>query len=139
MQEPLQRRAFLGPGEIPKLLLGSLTGRASDLRRIVGARRAGRIGGVFAVVSGTLAFGTAGLPAGLLGYALLCAPGLVLASRWAELSAPGYLRVSAWALSLPLLAAAAVRIAAGGGSSAGWVALAAGHVLLWHGLRGGLR
>ena len=38
------RRVFLAPNEVPGLMLGALLGESVAFRRILGARRAGRIG-----------------------------------------------------------------------------------------------
>ena len=138
MTQPLTRRAFVEWHALPGLLAGSVSGHAPRLRRIVGARRAGRYGVLLAFSSGALAFGPRELPAALLGHLLLCGLGLALGNRAARLRPRAYLRLSAWPVTLPLLLAAVLRLVPGTGSELAWVALIAGHALLWRGLRSGL-
>ena len=138
MTQPRTRRAFVEWHELPGLLAGSAWGRAPRLRRIVGARRAGRYGVLLALSSAALAFGPQDLLLAVLGHLLLCGLGLAFGNRAARLAPYAYLRLAAWPVTLPLLLAAALRLAPGAGTEFAWLALLAGHALLWRGLRSGL-
>ena len=138
MTQPRTRRTFVEWHELPGLLAGSAAGRSPQLRRIVGARRAGRYGALLGLSSGALAFGSLELPVAVLGHLCLCGIGLALANRAAKLPPLRYLRVSAWPVALPLLLAATLRLVSGTGTGFGWVALVSGHALLWRGLHSGL-
>ena len=104
----------------------------------MGARRAGRYGVLLALSSAALAFGPQDLLLAVLGHLLLCGRGLALGNRAARLAPYAYLRLAAWPVTLPLLLAAALRLAPGAGTGLAWLALVAGHALLWRGLRSGL-
>ena len=84
------RRVFISAGEVPHLLTGAVLGRPVALRRLLGARRAGRYG-----LAATLICALAALPADLLPLALIThvaasALGMLLANSEAELEVMDY-------------------------------------------------
>lgn len=130
------RRVFLQMNEVLPLLVGVARGDPVALRRVLGARRAGRIG---------LAIGLAGLLLAVprSAWPLLVALQLVAGLPGAALARPRlgflqYQRLSLWIAGSALLAAAPLRAAgipALAVSSALWFAA---HLLLWRHLRRGL-
>jgi hypothetical protein len=126
------RRAFLDARELPRLCWGALSGSDVALRRILGARRAGRVG----VLGAALALCAAVPPRDLwvmgAAHALLS-----LGSRpWlGVLGAKQQQRLVLW-LAAPLLAAAALARALGAPPLApALLALVAAHALLARHLR----
>jgi hypothetical protein len=118
----LERRVFVEANEAPALVLGALRGDPVALRRILGARRGGRIG----VVAGALALAIAAPPRAWL--ALGAAHMAVALGVWAAtrqrtgLAVREVLRVSLWP-AFPLVAlAATLRLV---WPDAAWPALAA--------------
>ena len=130
------RRVFLQNHEIPTLLAGVAQGDAVAMRRVLGARRGGRVGVALGLTGLLLAVPLAAMP-WLVGGQLLMgvAGGAVARPRlsWLE-----YERLSLWLAGAALIAVAPLRpflpevlpLAAGG-------ALAA-HLWLWRSLRRGL-
>jgi hypothetical protein len=132
------RRAFLAAEEIPRLLQGAFRGHAVTLRRLLGARRAGRIG---------LALGLLGLLAAspwpwvlplIAGHLMLAGVGLLLVRSQARLGLLDYLRLSLWTAPLWLVAAAVLRPFWPASPLASQVAIVLGHLTLLRGLRRGL-
>jgi hypothetical protein len=132
------RRSFIEWREVPGLLVHAALGRDVALRRVIGARRGGRIGAILAAVPAwlaatDLAAALAGLGA-YAGFAALTAAG----HRRSGLGGYRALRLLLWTLPGPLLAAAATR---GLGSSSRLLlplAVGVGWALLERGLRRGL-
>lgn len=134
----LPRRVFVEPAEIPRLCAGVLRGERSALRRVLGARRAGRIGAVAGLAALLLA---APWPAAPALAALHCA--LALAVGWltrasAELSAREVLRLSTWPVAPLLLLAALVRPLAPQPALPALLAILCANALLWRAVRHGL-
>ncbi len=130
------RRVFLQNREIPALLAGVTRGDAVAMRRVLGARRAGRVGVALGLAGLLLTVPLAGMPWLVGGQLLLGVPGGALGRpplSWLE-----YERLSLWLAGAALLAVAPLRpflpevlpLAIGG-------ALAA-HLWLWRCLRRGL-
>jgi hypothetical protein len=135
----VERRLFLENHEVPGLLLGSLRGERVALRRVLGARRGGRIGSALAL----LALLAASAPStGLFGAALvlwiaLCGLGRAVAHRASGLRLHEWLRLTLWTAAPALLGAALLR----GLLPSAWltlVAVAVACALSWRGVRRGL-
>jgi hypothetical protein len=134
----LTRRTFLERGEIPGLVLGALRGEATALRRILGARRAGRIGVACEAIALLVAapWPAAIALAGL--HAAIAASLSPLTRGAAGVSARESLRLAPWT-AFPLLAvAAALRPAFPDSAAAAGIAVLVGSLLLWRGLARGL-
>lgn len=136
LHSPPMRRVFLTRAEVPGLLRGVLTGDATALRRILGARRGGRYGASLAALA-TLA----AVPPAALATLVVAHLGLSLAGhfavRAADLGPRQYQRLVMWALAVPLLVSAPLRLL-GLGVLPAILAIAVGHGLLWSGLRRGI-
>lgn len=130
------RRVFLTRAEVPGLLWGALTGDATSLRRILGARRGGRYGAVLAALATLLAIPPAALAAPVLVHLGLSVAGH-FATRPPAVGPRQYQRLVMWTLAGPLLLAAPLRLLEVGVLPA-ILALALGHGLLWNGLRRGI-
>lgn len=130
------RRVYLEWREVPGLYAGALRGEPVALRRILGARKGGRIG--FAL--GGLALLAACPPDALAPLAALhVALGLsvgALTRGATGLGAREALRLSLWPAAPLLLLAAAFRPL--GSVAPALAALSCGQLLLWRGLRRGL-
>lgn len=130
------RRVFLRWRELPRLLLGVLRGDAVAQRRVLGARRGGRLGLLLAlaalllVAPGWLA--ATGLAA--LHVALTLACGLAAKAR--GLGVRQRLRLSLWAATPALLIAAPLRLAVPDSLVPALLSLAAAQLILIRGLRG---
>jgi hypothetical protein len=131
------RRVFLSRGEVPDLLRGVLIGDATSLRRILGARRGGRYGAVLAAIAALAAIPLPTFPGVLLAHVVLSVAGRFAAGPGCGLGPRQYQRLVMWAIALPLLAAAPLRLLEPG-ALVPIAALAVGHGLLWSGLRRGL-
>jgi len=129
------RRSFIQAHELPGLLLGAGLGRPVALRRVLGARRGGRIGVMIAGALALLAARDAGaLSFGLSSYVCLAT---LTAIRHGSRGFGGYrsLRLLLWTLPGPLVAALAAS-ALGLHSRLGLpAAVIAAWVLLERGLR----
>ena len=130
------RRVYLEWREVPGLYAGALRGQAIALRRILGARKGGRIG---------VAFGLASLlaaaPLDALGWVLglHVALGLAVSALTHAVTGLGprqALRLSLWPAAPLLLLAVPFRPLAM--AAPAFVAVAVGQLLLWRGLRRGL-
>ncbi len=133
------RRVFVEVREVPGLVAGALKGEPAAVRRILGARRAGRIGlGLFGIGL------VLGLPTGpwtLIGGALQL--GSAFALRPWPRSAPRLTwiertRLSLWTTGPILVLCGAFAIVLPGNPLPGLVGMAAGQVLLIRGIRDGL-
>ena len=130
------RRVFLRSEEIPSLFAGVVRGDPVAMRRILGARRAGRVGVVLGAVGALLAVPLPALPWLLAAQAAIGLPGAALARPplgWLE-----YQRLSLWLAGAALLLAAPLRALAP--HALVWTALAwlGAHLLLCRHLRSGL-
>ncbi len=130
------RRVYLEWRELPGLYAGALRGEPVALRRILGARKGGRIG---------LALGLATLlaaaPLDALGWLVGLHVALGLAVAAVTRAATGLgprqaLRLSLWPAAPLLLLALPFRPLAT--AAPAFVAVAVGQLLLWRGLRRGL-
>ena len=133
-----ERRLFLVGSEVPGLLAGSLRGDAVALRRILGARRGGRIGAGLALASLALAVPSVGVATATFAlWVMLCAVGARLYREASGLGLRPWLRLSLWTTAPALLAAALLRFTGAAGVLPA-VAVVAGYALLWRGVRRGL-
>lgn len=130
------RRVFLTRAEVPGLLRGVLTGDATALRRILGARRGGRYGASLAALAAVAAVPPGALLALVVAHLGLSFAGH-FAARTADLGPRQYQRLVMWALAAPLLVSTPLRLL-GLGALPAIVAIAVGHGLLWSGLRRGI-
>ncbi len=133
------RRLFLTPREVPGLLVGAVRGDPVSLRRILGARRAGRTGLALALTA--LALAAPSLAVALIALALHLSLALyvVIPRRGAiELTALQELLLSLWTVAPLLVALASLRLIWPGSPLPALIAVPMGHLLVWRGLRGGL-
>jgi len=128
------RRVFLTREELPALLRGTLSGEPVALRRVLGARRSGRVGLLLALPAAALALPLHAWPAGLAVHLLLSIVGTWGIRRPLRLRLLEYQRVALWTIALPLWIAAPLRWLDFGQLPA-LIALTLGHALLWRGLR----
>ncbi len=139
--EPMRptRRLFLAPREVPGLLVGAVRGDHVALRRILGARRAGRTG--LALALAALALAVPSLTVALIASALHLSLALyvVIPRRGAiELTAFQELLLSLWTVAPLFVALASLRVIWPGSPLPALIAVPMGHLLVWRGLRGGL-
>ena len=116
---------------------GALSGDRVALRRILGARRGGRIGTAFLATGLLLGVPVAFLPPGLLLHLFLS----WLLRGWlrsASLPLASQLRLGSWTVGPTLLLAATLRPIWPESAVAGFLGIGLGHVLLLRGLRKGL-
>ncbi len=133
------RRLFLTPREVPELLLGAVRGDPVALRRILGARRAGRTGLALALAALTLAAPSLTVALIALALHLSLAIYLVIPRRGAvPLTAFQELLLSLWTVAPLLVALASLRLIWPGSPLPALIAVPLGHLLVWRGLRGGL-
>lgn len=132
------RRNFIEIRELPALLVGAALGRAAALRRVLGARRGGRIGAALAALLAALASPDALAAAAAVG-AYFCLAALT-ATRHHRMGFGGYrsLRLLLWTATAPLLLAALARALGSQSRLLPPLALLVGWILLERGLRGGL-
>ncbi len=133
------RRLFLAPREVPGLLLGAVRGDAVALRRILGARRAGRTGLALALTA--LALAAPSLAVALIALALHLSLALyvVIPRRGVvPLTAFQELLLSLWTVAPLFVALASLRVIWPGSPLPALIAVPMGHLLVWRGLRGGL-
>jgi hypothetical protein len=129
------RRVFLEPHELPGLLAGTALGDAIACRRVLGARRGGRIGVALALAA--LALAAPSLRAALVATALHVVLALVLgrANRRIGMHTTREVqRLALWTVVTPLCVAALLRAAAEPSALALGAAVFAGQVLLWRAL-----
>lgn len=127
------RRVFLRRDELAALLRGALVGEPTALRRILGARFAGRVGFALWVAGLLLAVPGARLLGGVALHAVLS----LLVWTWArghETRLREVLRLSLWPAGLLLVVAAPLRWL-GLAPFAPVIAIALAHLLLVRGLR----
>ncbi len=133
------RRVFLAPREVPGLLVGALRGDPVALRRILGARRAGRTG--LALALAALALAAPSLGAALLALALhlFLALYVVIPRRGSiPLTVFQELLLSLWMVAPLFVALASLRIIWPSSALPVIAAVLLGHTLVWRGLRRGL-
>ena len=133
------RRNFLEYREVPRLLWGAGLGDAPALRRLLGARKGGRIGSVISV--GLLTIAAPSFEAALVGAAAFLALGGVAAVRHREvqgLNLRQCLRLLLWTVPGPLALAGAAHLAGIESVVPLLLAAAFGYLLLDGGLRAGL-
>ena len=130
------RRVFLENGEVPALLVGVARGDRVAMRRVLGARRGGRVGVALGLLGLLLAVSPDWMAWAIGVQLLLGLPGGRLARprlSWLE-----YERLSLWLVGAALIAVAPLRpflpeiapLALGG--------VLAAHLWLWRSLRRGL-
>lgn len=134
----LPRRVFVEPAEIPRLCASVLCGERAALRRVLGARRAGRIGAVGGLIALLFAAPWTAAPAlATLHGALALGVGWVTRHS-AALSAREVLRLSTWPAAALLLLAALVRLLAPHSAVPALLAILCANALLWRAVRHGL-
>jgi hypothetical protein len=131
------RRTFIEARELPDLLAGALRGSDVALRRVLGARRGGRIGAALAALLALLAASDArAAVVGIAAYAG-CSALVALRHRASGLGLYRALRLLLWTLPLPLVLAALARSAGLRSRLLLPAAVAIAWLLLERGLRGG--
>ncbi len=133
------RRLFLMPREIPSLVLGALRGDPVALRRILGARRAGRTGLALALIALALAVPTPAaallvvvLHLFLALYVVIPRPGSLPLTVFQELL------LSLWTAAPAMAVLASLRLVWPESWLPALAAVLLGHLLVMRGLRGGL-
>jgi hypothetical protein len=129
------RRSFIELRELPDLLLGAALGREVALRRVLGARKGGRIGAALAAL---LALGASvDRRAAFFGLASYAGFAALAALRHRQRGFGGYrtARLLLWTLPGPLLAALLARLLGVRSPLLVPLAAAAGWLLLERGLR----
>lgn len=130
------RRVFLRKEEIPALFAGVLRGDPVAMRRILGARRAGRVG-VALAAAGVLAWLPEATPVALaIAQVVIAWPGAALSRpplSWLE-----YQRLSLWPAGAALLVSAPLRALPGVGAPVAVLLWLGAHLWLWRALRRGL-
>jgi hypothetical protein len=129
------RRVFLETHELPGLVVGTALGDAAACRRVLGARRGGRVGVSLSLAALALAAPSlrAALGASALHLALALAVGL--ANRRIGMHTTGEVqRLALWTVVTPLCGAALARALAGPSALALGLAVLAGQALLWRAL-----
>jgi len=131
------RRSFIGAHEIAPLLLGVLRGEHASLRRVLGARRGGRIGIVMVAICGAIAAGSAAT------FTLAAGAHVLAGLAWSALhmgplGAREQQRLSLWTAAPALLAAAPLRLVWADSALPALIGVCAGQLLLWRALRRGL-
>jgi hypothetical protein len=132
------RRVFISAGEVPHLLAGAVLGRSVALRRLLGARRAGRYGLGAALICAVAALPSELLPLALIAHLAASAIGMLLANSEADLRVMEYQRLSLWVLAPVLAGLALLRLLGEAAALTSCTAVGFAHLLLWRGLRGGL-
>jgi hypothetical protein len=136
VETPSGRRVFVELHELPALVIGTALGAPAACRRVLGARRAGRIGVLLALFA--LAFAARSWAAALLAVVLQMA--LSLALGLFNRGSGGHTtrevqRLAVWTAVTPLCVAALTRLAWGASDSLLYLAVAAGQLLLLRALR----
>jgi hypothetical protein len=135
---PRPRRSFVELREIPTLLLGAALGRDAALRRVLGARKTGRIGSALAAALGLIAApDRSAMVVGLALYAGLAALS-ALRHRARGLGVYRTLRLLLWTIPAPLALAAVARLSGIHSRALLPLAVLAGWLLLERGLGAGL-
>jgi len=132
------RRVFISAGEVPRLMTGAVLGRPVALRRLLGARRAGRYGVAATVISAVAALPADLLPLALITHAAMSALGMLLANSETGLGVMQYQRLSLWVLAPVLAGLATLRLFDEAAPLTSCTAIGFAHLLLWRGMRGGL-
>ncbi len=133
------RRVFLVPREVPGLLVGSVRGDPVALRRILGARRAGRTGLVLALAALTLAVPSLAVALLALTLHLFLALYVVIPRRGSiPLTVFQELLLSLWTVAPLFVALASLRLIWPSSPLPALAAVLLGHLLVWRNLRTGL-
>ena len=133
---PTARRVFLRAQEVPALLVGVAGGDAAAMRRVLGARRGGRVGVILGLLGLLLAVPGDTVPWLVAGQLALGIPGAALARprmAWLE-----YERLSLWLAGCSLIAVSPLRAVLPLASLLATLALLAAHLWLLRSLRRGL-
>jgi hypothetical protein len=132
---PRPRRVFLEAHELPALVLGVALARPWAARRVLGARRGGRVGALLALLGLALAAPSraSALAAALLHGALGLALGLANRRRGGHTTREVQ-RLALWTVLTPLGVAALARPFAAGSALPLVAAAVAGQLLLWRAL-----
>lgn len=129
------RRVFVEAHELPRLVLGTARAEPGACRRVLGARRGGRIGVLLALAA--LALAVPSVAWALWAAALHVALGLLVGlanRRVASHTTREVQRLALWTVVTPLCVAALARAVVGPSAWALALAVAAGQVLLWRAL-----
>ncbi len=130
------RRFFLRANEIVPLIAGVARGQPVALRRVLGARRAGRVGVALGVAGLLLAVPGAAAPWFIAAQVALGFPGAAVSRpplRWLE-----YERLSLWLAGAVLIGVAPVRLFSSHALAVAALAWLGAHLWLWRSLRRGL-
>lgn len=134
----VKRRVFLEAAEVPKLIRASLLGEPVALRRILGARRAGRVGLALALAGAALAAPVAQLPALIAAHAIASAAGATWAGGSTRVGPLQHQKLALWLTGSLWLAIAPLRLFNWESTVPAALALAFAHLLLWRHLQRGL-
>ncbi len=137
-KEAPPRRVFLRASEVPGLLLGVCRAEPVAQRRVLGARRGGRIGLFLGLVALALAVPDWSTAGGLALLHLVSTFGLGRVGGLSPLGELQRLRLSLWTGAAPLLLAAALRLIWAESLVPALAGLVAGQLLLYRALRRGL-
>lgn len=129
------RRVFLRASEVPGLLLGVSRADPVARRRVLGARRGGRIGLALGLVALALAVPDWTTAAGLTLLHVASTVGLGFVGVHTPLGELQRLRLSLWTSAPPLLLAAAFRLIWPESLAPGLAGLVVGQLLLYRALR----
>ncbi len=132
------RRVFLRASEVPGLLLGVSRADPVAQRRVLGARRGGRVGLALGLVALALAVPDWTTAVGLALLHLASTLGLGFVGWRTPLGELQRLRLSLWTGAPPLLLAAALRLNSPESLAPALAGLVAGQLLLYRALRRGL-
>ncbi len=132
------RRVFLRSREVPGLLVGVLLADAVSQRRVLGARRGGRVGAVLGLAALWVASPGWSAAAGLAVLHIAITLGLGLADRATSIRAYQRLRLSLWAGVSPLLLASTLRLVWPDSVLPALLGLVVAQLILYRGLRRGL-
>ena len=130
------RRVFMVQREVPGLVLGAVRGDSVALRRILGARRAGRTGLALALAALALA-------APSLGVALIALALHLFLALYVVIPRPGSLPLTAfqelllslWIVAPLFVALASLRLIWPSSPVPAYLAVLLAHLLVWRGLR----
>ncbi|HTO06658.1 MAG TPA: hypothetical protein VMR86_06330 [Myxococcota bacterium] len=130
------RRAFLETRELPELVFGVALAQPAACRRVLGARRGGRVGFVLACVLLALAAPSARFAAAMLALHVVLTLGAGLAGRPTRSHTTREVqRLALWTALVPLAIAALARPFFGpGGGTLLPAAVVTGQLLLWRAL-----
>jgi hypothetical protein len=132
-----ERRVFLENAEVPALVIGALRGDRVALRRILGARRGGRVGVALGAAALLLAAPLHAVPLLIAAHLAAAVAIGALTRPVSGVSAREAMRLASWP-ALPLLLAVAPLQLLWASALPALLAIAGASLALWSGLRRGL-